>query len=271
MPEMTSFEPGAPVALELSSPNPEASKRFYRGLFGWGSYIITDPRLGDYTMFTLDASSSLDVAGLTALADDTGAPFWTVFLGVGDLEAALAATREAGGRPHIGPTSIMNLGRVVLADDDQGAGIALWQAYDHPGAGMVGEPNSMCWVELECRDVVASGRFYTHLLGWSEPIEFGGLTGAPSYLWRNGGRPVASAVRTDLPDGVPARWVPHFAVADCDASAAEAVRQGGSVAGPCTGTVHGRYVRLQDPSAAPLVLVQRRPDRRSLMDWTAEP
>ncbi|MFC5746299.1 VOC family protein [Actinomadura rugatobispora] len=270
MPEITSFEPGAPVGVELSSPNVEASKRFYRGLFGWGSYIIADRRLGDHTLFTHDASSALDVAGLVALADDSSAPFWTCFFGLDDLVAAMAATREAGGYVHLEPTPVVNMGRMVLADDDQGAGIGFWQAYTHPGAGMLGDPNSMCWMELVCRDVAAAGRFYGRVLGWNEPVEFEGVTGSPSYLWRKDGRSVASVVRTDLPDGVPAQWIPYFAVADCDATAAEAVRQGGSVTGPCTETSHGRYVRLQDPTAAPLVIIQRHPDQHSVIGWTAE-
>jgi predicted enzyme related to lactoylglutathione lyase len=35
MPEMTRYEPGTPSWVDVGSPDVEASKAFYGGLFGW--------------------------------------------------------------------------------------------------------------------------------------------------------------------------------------------------------------------------------------------
>ena len=66
MSERTSYEPGVPSWADLTSPDVEASKRFYSGLFGWDAQDAGPAEeTGGYAMFTLRGRN---VAGLSASA-----------------------------------------------------------------------------------------------------------------------------------------------------------------------------------------------------------
>jgi predicted enzyme related to lactoylglutathione lyase len=59
--ERTSYEPGVPSCVDVSSPDLEASKRFYAGLFGSDALAGPVEETGGYAMFQLDGRN---VAGL---------------------------------------------------------------------------------------------------------------------------------------------------------------------------------------------------------------
>ncbi|TLZ31474.1 MAG: VOC family protein, partial [Gammaproteobacteria bacterium] len=50
MPEVKEYAPGTPSWVDLGSPDLEASKRFYRALFGWNAETGDDPATGGYTV-----------------------------------------------------------------------------------------------------------------------------------------------------------------------------------------------------------------------------
>ncbi|MFC5750445.1 VOC family protein [Actinomadura rugatobispora] len=257
MPQITSHEPGTPSWVELNSPDVGASRAFYRALFGWDSYTLVDAVTGEYEIFTLGGS---EVAGLTPLADDSLSSTWTCYFTVDDVAETAAAIREAGGQVFVDGLALGRMGRMALAVDTEGAGFGLWEPGQLHGSTVVDEANTVCWVELACRDTEAAQDFYGHVLGWKEPAEFRGVTGDTSYLWRMAGRPVASLAHSGPgspeDDGVPARWIPCFAVADCDACASEAVRLGAGVTAPCADTPHGRCAELADTTSAPMSIIR---------------
>ncbi|MFI0352969.1 VOC family protein [Actinomadura sp. 9N407] len=257
MPEVTSYAPGSPSLMELSSPDVEASKVFYRGLFGWEFYTVADPRLGEFIMFTLGGTAGPETAGLAALADDTMPPTWTCYFTVTDIASAVAAVREAGGTVFADGTDVAHLGRMALVADSQGAGFGLWQQYTFPGAALVDEPGAMSWAELTCPDIEAAAAFYSHVLGWEGLEDLRGVEGRTYLGWRIGGRPVAGVVppeRRLLKPGT-AHWMPFFGVTDCDASANEAERLGANVLLKCADTPHGRFAMICDPTSALLAVL----------------
>ncbi|XVQ06432.1 CoA-transferase [Spirillospora sp. CA-255316] len=258
MPEVTSYEPGAPAWVEVVSPDPERSRVFYRGLFGWGFYSLADDRVGAYDIFTLGgAVSGAEVAALSPLADDTTSPTWSCSFTINDGAAAAAAVREAGGQVF-GEGHLEGMGQIMLAADTEGAGFCLWRPAGFPGAAVVNEPNTMCWVQLASRDAVAAERFYRHVLGWQDMTRVPDVAGDAYYEWRANGALVATLVRIGgraVGEDKSAHWMPCFAVADCDVTAAEAERLGGAVVVPPTETPRGRYALLTDPTAAPLAVI----------------
>ncbi len=54
---MPSSAPGTPIWVDLASPDLEASKAFYGGLFGWTATDSPDPDAGGYTTFSIDGQS----------------------------------------------------------------------------------------------------------------------------------------------------------------------------------------------------------------------
>jgi predicted enzyme related to lactoylglutathione lyase len=261
MPEMSSYTPGEPNWIEVSSPDIESTKTFYGGLFGWSSYNVSDAFVGDFSIFTLGEATGPEVAGLTSMADDTVAGTWTCYFSVQSASEAAEKVREADGRVHMEATDVAHLGRVVLAADTLGAGFGLWQPYALPGCAVVGEPNTMSWLGLVSRDITASQDFYGHVLGWKEPTVFQGLVVDSVYEWEIADRPVAFMLHADeqlLDDDRPAFWLPYLVVADCDATLTRAVALGGTVILSSTQTRYGRCGAIKDPTSAPLGLLQHR-------------
>ncbi|MFD0688188.1 VOC family protein [Actinomadura fibrosa] len=260
MPEVSGYDPGWPTWAELASPDPEASRAFYCGLFDWYSYTLTVADLGDYEIFTLGDVQGPEVAGMQTLADDSLPSSWTCYFRTDDVDAAVETVRAAGGQELMEPTDVAGLGRMALCSDLEGADFALWLPFDLRGAGVADEPSAVCWVELACRDVERARRFYGEVFGWKAVDR--------SYYSRTytnfkiGEWSVAGLVPLDEFWGpeVPPHWVPYFEVADCDASAERAVGLGARIDLGPTDIAPGRFSVLTDPTGARLTIIK--PDRR---------
>ncbi|MGP4029928.1 VOC family protein [Actinomadura sp. 3N407] len=255
MAKASRYPPGVPCWLGLSSPDVEASKAFYGGLFGWDSYILADDKLGDYVVWTLGGPQGPGVCGLLALADDTERSSWTCQFSVTDMGAAIARVQAAGGLALTDGVDVGHLGNWGLVADPEGASFALWQPYASPGAGVVGEPATMCWVELACRDIDQARRFYGQVFGWT----FAGWSchGTAYTDGKVADRPVAGLVVMDerWPPHYPPHWMPYFAVTDCDASTARAAELGARIRVPPTGAPPGRFALMTDPAGARLAII----------------
>ena len=255
MPEVTAFAPGHPSWAELASPDPEGSGRFYRALFGWYSYTLTVGDLGEYEIFTLGDVQGPEVAGMQALADDSGTASWTCYFRTDDIPATLAAVRDAGGLETMEPTDVADLGRMALCSDPDGADFALWYPYNLKGAGVVDEPSAMLWVELASRDIERARRFYGQVFGWRAVDR--DYYDTVYTDWKVGDRAVAGMVSMEelWPPGHPPHWTPFFWVSDCDASTARAADLGGRVRIPPTDIKPCRFAIVTDPTGARLGLV----------------
>ncbi|XVQ07191.1 VOC family protein [Spirillospora sp. CA-255316] len=256
MTERSQFPPGAPCWLMLQSPDTRESEAFYGGLFGWSSYIITNDRLGDHVIWTLDVAQASDVCGMMTVADNTLQSSWWCYFSVTDIGSVVARVRAAGGLVLADGFDVGHMGRVGLLADPEDAGFALWQAYAIPGAAVAGEPTTMCWVELACRNIDQARRFYGEVLGWT--FAEWSCHGTAYINGKVGDRPVAGMVAMDerWPPHCSAHWIPYFAVADCDASAARAAELGARILVPPTDVPPGRFARLTDPVGARLGIIQ---------------
>ncbi|MDL4816970.1 VOC family protein [Actinomadura opuntiae] len=255
MPEVTEYAPGMPTWAELATPDLGASTRFYSGLFGWSTYTVTVDTLGDYEMCTLGGPQGPQVAGMQPMDDDTLRPSWTCFFRTADIGGSAEAVRAAGGRELTGPVQVVHFGRMALFADPQGASFAVWEPDEHQGAEVAGEPSTLCWVELACRDVDRARAFYGAVFGWrAVDREYYG----PTYTnFKIGDWAVAGMVRMDEqwpPHAVP-HWTPYFEVADCDASAALAADLGARVRVPPSDIPPGRFAIMTDPAGARLGII----------------
>lgn len=113
-----------------------------------------------------------------------------------------------------------------------------------------------CWYELTTPDLAASGAFYGGLLGWQ--IADAGMEGFTYHLASAAGTMVAGLWSPT--DPMPHFWLCYFAVADCDATVAQAVALGATVHQPpndIPGT--GRFAILGDPQGAGFGILQPLP------------
>lgn len=243
MAEVKEHPAGAPCWVDVSSSDIEASRRFYGSLFGWETQTVEGG--GGYTMCTLRGSY---VAGIGPLMDPGQPPAWATYVSVDDVEAALGRVDEAGGKVLAGPMDVMAAGRMAVVADRSGAAVSLWQAGEHPGAGLVNEAGTLCWNELSTPDPDGAVAFYGPVFGWgarSSPM------GEVSYTeWQLGERSVAGMMPSRAGDGVPPHWLVYFGADDCDAATATAETLGAAVRVPATDFPGGRFSVLADPLGA---------------------
>jgi predicted enzyme related to lactoylglutathione lyase len=260
MPEVSEYAPGTPSWVDLASPDPEASARFYGGLFGW---TATDPgpveESGGYRMLQRDGRN---VAGLGPTQAESQPAMWTTYVATDDADGVAARVREAGGQILMEPFDVLGAGRMAVFADPAGAFISIWQPQTHHGADVVNEPGSLCWNELATRDIDQAKAFYRAAFGWDGDTNAYGDT--PYTEWKLGGRTVGGmiAMNDQWPADVPSHWMVYFAVEDVDAAAARVDELGGKVSVPPSDTPAGRFAVVHDPHGAvfSIITLARRAD-----------
>jgi predicted enzyme related to lactoylglutathione lyase len=243
--------PGTFCWADLGTTDTAAAKRFYTGLFGWS--FEDRPMAGDeyYTMLELRGKH---VGALYPQQEDERTagipPHWLCYIAVDSADKAAARAAELGGTVLAPPFDVLDAGRMSIIRDPEGAVVALWEARNHPGAGVLGEPGAMCWHELATRDTARAGDFYGALLGWTRetmPME------KFTYTVFRRGEQMAGGMMPIMAEwgAMPPNWGVYFAADDVDASAARAEELGGKICSPPTDIPGvGRFAVIQDPQGA---------------------
>lgn len=242
---MIDYPPGTPSWVDLASPAPDASARFYGELLGWES-VAAGPE--SYGFFKRDG---LTVAGL-APAEAGRPPAWTTYVAVEDAAATAARVEAAGGSMVIPPGAAGEAGTVaIFSDGADGAVFGVWQPGRHRGAELVNATGALTMNELDTRDLDDAARFYGEVFGWSvEPIEVAGQVVYGSV--RLDGRLVAGMLPMgpQFPPRVPAHWVPYFGVTGLEEAAERARGLGAAVLAGPQQVPSGRFFVLRDPHGA---------------------
>jgi predicted enzyme related to lactoylglutathione lyase len=251
------YVPGAPSWIDLGTRDTDSAAAYYKALFDW-DFRSAGPDAGGYGMFQLAGQT---VAAMGPLQDDNASPAWTVYFESADAEATTRAVEQAGGSVRFPPMDVFEQGRVAGYTDPGGADFAVWQPGKNRGLDRVGA-GALCWTELCTTDAQWAKVFYGSVFNWDyEDMPLPNGDGTYVVASRSGGGQEGShggimQLGTDmLPEGV-SYWQPYFAVADCDAVAAEAAEKGGSVLVPGTDMEGvGRMALLKDPEGASFALL----------------
>ncbi|MEO6115193.1 MAG: VOC family protein [Pseudolysinimonas sp.] len=103
--------------FEIGTPNPDASRAFYGGLFGW---TIGEPSPQAYSMVNGDAGGLWDTSG----GDKAN---WAIFyVHVDDVAASLAKAQELGAKVAVPLVDNGNITFAHLVDPD-GNRFAIWR------------------------------------------------------------------------------------------------------------------------------------------------
>lgn len=125
---------GELVWRDLTVPNAEELRDFYREVVGWEAVDHPMPAAdgeeayADYVMQTAPGPGGGDaVAGIChARGDNKGLPAqWLLYVRVADLEASIASAKDGGGELVYGPRAMGN-GRLAVVRDPAGAVLGLW-------------------------------------------------------------------------------------------------------------------------------------------------
>ncbi|MFE0102586.1 VOC family protein [Streptomyces sp. NPDC059009] len=245
--------PGTPCWVSLMAHGLDATQEFYGSLFGW-EFQPGPEQLGPYVRAMLDGH---EVAGIGQLPPDHHLPIaWTPYLASDDVDVTAEAVRHCGGTIGVGPLDAGDAGRMAIASDPSGAVFGIWQAAEHVGTAVFGEPGAPAWNELLTRETATVGKFYQAVFGYEEEAV---VSADFDYLTlRVQGRPVASVhgVGQALPRDRGAHWMTYFEVADVDEAVERVTELGGHVLKPARVGTHGRVATVADPEGAAFTLVR---------------
>lgn len=247
---------GSPVWIDLGTTDQDASRNFYRDLFGW-NFTSTGPDFGGYEM--VDVGVPVGGLGPNMNADgeiDATMPvWWTVYLKVEDIEAALDAVEANGGTVYVPPMAIGDMGRMAIAAAPSGAAFGLWETGTFDGFDVDGRPGTGVWFETLTKDFDADAAFYSAVLGWENAL----MEGEGRYATNHPGDGATAGLCEAgawLPEGVPSYWRVYFGVEDTDASVERIKELGGSLLDGPIDSPFGRVATVADSLGGAFQIIQ---------------
>lgn len=165
---------GGFIWYELMSPDPEGSKAFYDKVVGWN----ISEGAAEYNGYRMIGRSDGGFAGgvmpLTAEMQQHGArPTWLGYVHVANVDQAVSSVERSGGKALVGPMDILNVGRIAMVTDPQGAAFYIMKpippANDPNAQSDVFSPDAeqrIGWNELQTSNVDSARRFYADQFGW---------------------------------------------------------------------------------------------------------
>lgn len=112
--------------FDLTVPNADAVRDFYRAVVGWG---VQECEMGGYSDYVMTLpGNGKGVSGVCwARGANTGLPpVWLMYVTVADIDASIASVQERGGKVLVGPKN-MGEARYCVIQDPAGACLALYQ------------------------------------------------------------------------------------------------------------------------------------------------
>lgn len=232
-----------------------AASAFYRHVVGW-SGSETDSPAGPYTILN---AGDRPVAGLMKFPEggcSEGEPGWIGYIAVDDVDGFVAKVEGRGGRLHVGPMDIPEVGRFAVVADPQGAVFALYKSFctePMPEAPM-GTPGLTGWHELWAKDGPSAFAFYSELFGWTKRDAFDMGPGGVYQLFATASEPVGGMMTAES-QAAPG-WLFYFNVPALDAAMARVLEKGGKVEfGPEEVPGGAWIIQCRDPQGGAFALV----------------
>ena len=246
--------------MELATTDQKAAKQFYQKLFGWAPNDMDMGPNGVYTIFELKGRHC--AAAYTLGPEDRAhnvPSHWMLYIAVENADAAVKKTGELGGKVIARAFDVGDAGRMAVVEDPTGAMFTVWQGKKNPGIGISGEPGAFCWADLSTPDPGRAKKFYSDLFGWQieasekDPSGYLHIKNGKNFI---GGIPPAQHRDPKSPP----HWLIYFAVADVDASAAEAKQMGARFyVEPMSIEGVGRMAVMADPQRAVSAIFKESP------------
>jgi predicted enzyme related to lactoylglutathione lyase len=218
------------VWYELLADDIDAAQAFYTEVIGW-TIIDENPAPADDPGFDyrlLAAANGDAVAGL--MQRPAGMPAaWNGYIGVDDVDAAVAAVETAGGAARMPAVTMLGVGRMALLADPAGTSFYVMAGVGEPSRAFQGPdgatPGHMVWNELSARDPDAAIDFYAGRFGWRQEgaMPMGALG---DYRFIHDDTSVIGAVMGEVPGGR-IGWLFYTQVDDIDAALARVGAAGG--------------------------------------------
>jgi len=257
--------PGSFIWYELLTPDLDGARRFYEAVVGLKIQAEPTPGPLDYRMIGTPGGEHVGGAmQLDAQMTEGGTkPGWLGYVGVDDVDAAVAKVTAAGGEVHMPPTDITEHLRIAMIADPEGAPFYVMRSTPVPGQedmeSTVFHPEKhghVAWNELHARDQASAWDFYAGQFGWEKgaAMDMGAM--GTYQIFKVGGTEQDVGAMMDSPNFPRPMWLFYFNVPDIDAALEATKANGGSVLyGP--GVVPGGnfIVQATDPQGALFAVV----------------
>jgi len=244
---------GSPTWYELMTTDPDAAQEFYTRVVGWTVSPSGMPGM-DYRILT--APDGAPVGGIMTIPE--GAPMkpgWFAYLSVANTDATVKAIEAHGGKVHMPPMDIPEVGRFAMVADPQGlvfyviqGGMPDSRAFDYTA------PGHCSWNELVTPDQKGALAFYGALFGWTNTENMAmGEMGDYAFIDHAGTR--IGAIMQQQPQW-PQRWTYYFRVPSIPAAVDAAKATGGALHFGPQEVPGGDHIILgSDPQGAAFALV----------------
>jgi len=246
--------PGKVIWHDLVTPDLEAAKRFYSGLFGWSFRDIGS----GYSVAYNEGEPVGGIFERPLAAGSHRQPLWLSFIAVGDAGNIVRAAEQDGAKLLAGPKGHPNRGDQAVLSDPEGAMFAVLASSNGDPADYLPSTGDWIWSAVLVHDPDQEAAFYQKVFDYDvfdisegEPLQV--VLSSQDYA-RATIRPLVHGAH-----GRP-RWLGFVRVADVASSASKAKSLGARVlVEPRTDRQGGRIAVIADPSGAPL----------GLMEWNA--
>jgi predicted enzyme related to lactoylglutathione lyase len=252
MGERAKYTPGTFSWTDLTTTDQDAAKAYYSELFGWET---VDMPVGDGIVYSMMRIGGKDVAAIAPQPEqqrEAGAPpAWNSYITVESADHALGRATQLGATVHAPAFDVLDVGRMGVVQDPQGAFFLVWEPKRHVGASLVNAPGALSWNELASPDLDGSAGFYAELFGWKvEPFE--GME-MPYMTIQNKDGHANGGMRPAM-ENEPPYWLVYFGAEDIDAGLAKASELGGTTLMGPMDIGMGRIGAAQDPQGAVFAL-----------------
>jgi predicted enzyme related to lactoylglutathione lyase len=238
---------------ELSTPDVDASKRFYTRFTGWGTQAFDK----NYNMFT---TGGVPIAGVFRLDDAMRAngvpPNWMAYVESDNVDDTVAKAKALGGKVVAGPDDIPGTGRFAVMRDPQGATFGVYrstrQSGGWDGKNVVGR---FSWHELMTSDYQKAFDFYSSLFGWNRTSAMD-LGGGNMYQMYGQGEAQYGGMFNKMPgmENMPPFWLVYIHVDDVGKAVETATKNGAFVQRERMEIPGGTIAILGDPQGAGFAL-----------------
>lgn len=225
------------IWYELMTDDPDAAQTFYGKLLGWTFRDSGQPNM-DYRTISAKTENIGGMLPLDGEMIESGAqPWWFGYIAVDDVDKSAHAIEKAGGKIHLPPFDIPDVGRVSYVSDPHGALFYIMNPTppaDRPNTTSTAfSPTEMkdghcVWNELATSQQDRAIDFYTEQFGWTQTEEMDMGPMGIYKLLHHGATMIAGIL--PKPHDMPvASWTFYFHVPDIDAAIETVKANGGQV------------------------------------------
>ena len=247
------------VWYDVMTTDTKAAEAFYCDVFGWSAKDSSVPGK-PYTIF----SAGPEMVGGLMAPDATAAamgvrPCWTGYVGVADVDAAVAGVLSAGGAIYRPAEDIPGVGRFAVVADPHGAVFIVFTPLGERDGPPVAQytPGHVAWHELMAGDLDSAFAFYASQFGWTkgEAIDMGPM-GIYQLFSTSKGGPAYGGMMTKPPHVPRPFWLFYVSVAAIDPVVARVTACGGQVINPPMQVPGGGWIaQCLDPQGAMFAMV----------------